>query len=110
MLKTSINIELHHNAIGHFSLVGHLVFDSISTLFSQYNELLKDSQQINCIVIDCTKLQRIDSAGLALLLDWKKQLKCKHKQLQLHSLPKQALALIQALHLQHFFNHNVTPT
>jgi anti-anti-sigma factor len=106
-----IQIELQYHADeAYFSLTGCLVFDSIAQIFKQYDILLKYSKTLHCIIIDCSQLEHIDSAGIALLLDWKQQLTCQQKQLRLQALSKQALALMQALNLQGFFDTDTTPT
>jgi len=83
---------------------GSVVFNSVSSLLRQWNQLNIDHKtnenQSFPIVVDCSSMDKIDSAGIALFLDWKRQ--CIDKGLSFHfrHLPEQARSLIEAYRLQ----------
>ena len=83
---------------------GELVFANVSNLLGQGNKHLKQynnqSQDNSSFVIDCTAMERIDSAGIALLLEWQRQFSSKNKNCRFQSLSQQAQALIEAYRLQ----------
>ena len=54
------------------SVSGMLVFSSVADLLEKGNECLKQHQS-DSLVIDCNAMDRIDSAGIALLLEWRRQ-------------------------------------
>ena len=81
---------------------GALVFASVSDLLEQGNQQLKQHQDESTFVINCKAMDRIDSAGIALLIEWQRQCKDKNKTCRFEALPKQAKALIEAYKLQSF--------
>ena len=52
-------------------LKGSLVFSTVSNLLSEGNQQLKQ-HQAESIQIDLSDVERVDSAGIALLLEWKR--------------------------------------
>ena len=84
-----------------YQLQGNLVYDSVTELIQQGSEAIKSNAKI--IQIDCKKLSRIDSAGIALLISWQRHSEQNKQKLQLNNLPEQALSLIKANKLDDFF-------
>lgn len=86
------------------SLSGDLVFSSVADLLEQGNTKLKQYLSQNpsssSFVIDCKEMERIDSAGIALLLEWQRQCKNAEKNCRFEGLSNQAQALIEAYRLQ----------
>ncbi len=86
------------------ALSGALVFGSVVDLSEQGNQHFKQyrdqHQGDSPFVIDCTGMERIDSAGIALLIEWQRQCKNDNKVCLFEGLPKQAQALIEAYRLQ----------
>ncbi len=82
-----------------YQLQGNLVYDSVTELIQQ--DLTNTDTEI--IKIDCSKLSRIDSAGIALFIRWQRHSEQNRKKLQLNNLPPQAISLIKANKLGNFF-------
>ncbi len=56
------------NTAGHLQLEGDLTFGTVSAVFRQADSILKSDTAPQCI--DLTSVNAVDSAGLALLLEW----------------------------------------
>ena len=83
-------------------LRGSLVFANVSELLEQGTSELRVQKnlQTNTLVIDCKGITRIDSAGIALLIEWKRWCKNHKKKCQINGLPNQAKSLIETYRLQ----------
>ncbi|WP_394754286.1 lipid asymmetry maintenance protein MlaB [Crenothrix sp.] len=73
-----------------FSVEGDLTFAAISARLTTLFAFLTPSKQIT---IDFTQVTSADSAGLALLIEWKKIARTNKSQLVLKNIPKQLLML-----------------
>lgn len=84
------------------SINGNLTFDSVNVLLDQGVQLIEQSNNSNKneFVIDCNDMQRIDSAGIALLMKWKKEINKLKQTCQFAGLSNQAKSLIQAYRLE----------
>jgi len=86
------------------TLSGALVFTSVADLLGQGNKHLKQYLELNpndsSFVIDCKAMERIDSAGIALLIEWQRQCTNDNKTCRFEGLAKQAQALIEAYRLE----------
>ncbi|MGK0271797.1 MAG: phospholipid transport system transporter-binding protein [Cocleimonas sp.] len=80
---------------------GSLVFANITSLLEKGCELIRQHQG-GSFVIDCSAVKRIDSAGIALLLEWQRQSQSRNKNAvcRFVELSSQAQSLIQAYRLQ----------
>ncbi len=77
-----------------FNLSGELTFSTVSSVLDKANSHI-NNLQANPIVIDFLKLDKIDSAGIALLLAWKRSCETNNKKLQINNAQKQAVSLIK---------------
>ena len=86
------------------TVIGELVFSNIANLHADSEALLKhhvaNSNEAESLIIDCKQMTRIDSAGIALLLEWQRQLIQLNKHCVFKDLSTQALSLISAYHLK----------
>ena len=86
------------------SVSGDLVFSNVADLLKEGNSLLKqhlaNGKDDLPFTIDCKEMTRIDSAGIALLLEWQRQFKNKNQNCLFQGLSSQAQALIEAYRLQ----------
>lgn len=86
------------------TLSGALVFSSVADLVEQGNQIFKkyrkEDQTESIFVIDCKAMERIDSAGIALLIEWQRQCKNHNASCRFEGLSNQAKALIEAYRLQ----------
>ena len=96
------NFELIKNESG-YQLQGSLTYDSVRDLIHQ--KLVVDGFNSDDIKINCERLVRIDSAGVALLIQWQRECEKYNKKLQLVALPYQAVSLLKANKLDDFFAH-----
>lgn len=93
------NIHLEKTEEGIFTLSGQLIFNTVSTLLNKSLLLMGDIAQEQPIVVDCSSLSHMDSAGIALLLDWKREASLLGKGIEFRQLPQQAKAIIHAARL-----------
>ena len=84
-----------------YQLQGNLMYDSIGEFIRRGSSLIRVDTKI--VQIDCQQLSRIDSAGIALLISWQRHCENNNNKLQLINLPQQAVSLIKANKLDHFF-------
>jgi phospholipid transport system transporter-binding protein len=75
---------------GEFSVAGHMTFAAISAQIATACAFLTPAKQI---IIDLAQVTAADSAGLALLVEWKKIARSHKSQLVLKNIPEQLLML-----------------
>jgi len=78
-------------ADGRASLTGPLTFETVARLFHALEQGSSGASQIG--QIDLAGVGAIDSAGLALLLEWQSRARSRGDQLELHSAPEGLLRL-----------------
>lgn len=88
---------------GNFILSGQFVFATLTQLLEQQVSFTDNDSKDGVVSIDCTAVSHLDSAGIALLLEWKKEALLQNKELVFRKLPKQAKAIISAAHLNEIF-------
>ena len=69
MAGYSNSATLEKVSLDHYLLKGELNFKSVPELWQQ-NKTRLFSNKLEKLTIDCSQLQRSDSSGLALLLEW----------------------------------------
>ena len=82
MNQATLTVIDNHNAV----LKGELAFNTVASLDKQGQAAINKTNLIN---IDLQKLERVDSAGLALLLGWLRQAKQKQCEIVFHNAPMQ---------------------
>lgn len=82
------------------AITGELVFANAAKLAEQGNQIIIDANQKDEIEFDCSEMKRIDSAGIALLLQWHREIKRKNKTCRYVGLRDQTKSLIQAYRLE----------
>lgn len=82
---------------GRFALHGDLDLEAVPGLLEESEPLFKryPFQQI-----DLGKVNRSDSMGVALLVEWLRQAKAQQRQLRYRNVPAQMMAIIQAAELE----------
>ena len=83
-------------------LKGRFVFTKAEKLLFLGNKLLSKVTE-SLIVINMDEVSRLDSAGIALLLEWKKFANKNNKNILLGGLNKQTSSLIATYKLQNLF-------
>ncbi len=91
-------IDVPQKADGTYILSGDLVYSTVAVFVKAEEALF--TQLVNDVVVDCSALKRVDSAGLSLLLEWKRECQKQQKQCSYESLPSQAVSLIETFKLQ----------
>jgi len=76
------------------SLTGELVYGTVSDIDVIAKNLLKKHPS-QSITIDCKNLSKLDSAGIALLIEWKRWCSNDQKQFKIINANQNALALIE---------------
>lgn len=84
-------------------LTGELTFSTASSLLAKGSSLL-DKITVNPLLINLDKVSRLDSAGIALLLEWKRDADKKDQQFLLGGTKEQATSLIETYKLQALFS------
>ena len=82
-----------------FCIHGNLVFLSVSDLLAKGNEQISQLD-VDTVQIDLSGIERIDSAGIALLLAWKRECLSVKKNCQFQGATPQAMSLIETYQLQ----------
>jgi len=85
------------------AITGDLVFANVTELVEAGKQHIQESLQSDigdAVEINCSELQRIDSAGIASLLEWQRQCGDADKACRFVGLTEQAESLIQAYRLQ----------
>ena len=82
------------------SVTGELVFASITDFLEQGNQFIQQHKNNDSFVINCEAMQRIDSAGIALLIEWHRQCANNDKPCQFAGLTHQAKSLIETYRLE----------
>jgi len=95
---TQIKSEIVKSEQG-MTVLGSLVFANITTLLEKGSGVIEQYQG-DSFVIDCTEMKRIDSAGIALLIEWQRQSKNCKIVCRFEGLSNQAQSLIKAYRLQ----------
>ena len=80
-------------------LKGDLVYANVSEVVKAGGTLLKNHKNDD-ILVNCADVNRLDSAGISLLLEWKRLCLQLNKKFQLEGLPQQAVSLIKTYKLK----------
>jgi len=83
--------RLETSADGRASLIGPLTFETVARLFRALEQAPPGSAPI--MQIDLAGVSAIDSAGLALLLEWQSRARSRGGQFELHNAPEGLLRL-----------------
>lgn len=88
------DVSLEPVAGGRYRLVGQLTFDTVPTLLESeaLRGVLADQTRIE---LDLSRVERGDSAGLALLVSWVRSARLQDKQLVLMGVSEQLSAMAQ---------------
>ncbi len=86
------NVEIIAQSKNSYQIKGNLIFDSIK---QSIIDALNFPNNIQTVTIDLQELSKIDSAGLALLIEWKKLAQIQQITLQFKHIPAQLKALVK---------------
>lgn len=85
-----IQAELQCQSAGRYRLVGELSFETVPGLMGAGEQLFQAAGEV---LLDLSQLERSDSAGLALLVNWLGQARQRQCQLRFQQIPEQLLRL-----------------
>jgi len=86
-------IVLKRRDDGSFALTGSLSFKNVTALRSQGIDLFSEA---DTLVVDLSDVQRSDSAGVALLVEWMRFARSQDKTISYLNIPQQMLAIVRA--------------
>ena len=81
-------VKIKQDESGIFHIYGELSFHTVQRLLGCGEEFFRDANEIK---INFTEVTHCDSAGLALLIEWKRFAEKSNKTIQFQSLSKQLL-------------------
>ena len=80
---------------GHFAISGELGFDTVNGLLQQSRDTLFADASAR-LELELGGVTRVDSAGLALLIEWMRMARSGNQAIYFHNLPEQLLAIARA--------------
>ena len=92
------NATLETLGNGAFRVNGDLDYESVTHLLAIDDQIF--SQPLEKIVVDLAGIGRTTSVGLALMLEWLRQARRKHKQIEFSNIPAQMLAMAKISQLE----------
>lgn len=75
-----------------FRVSGELSFDTVPEVLERSRDLFGRAERID---IDLSGVERSDSAGLALLVEWMREAERLHKPIQFLNIPPQMMAMVR---------------
>ena len=90
--KTPPTARIVSEGAGRFRIEGDINFDSVMPLLHRSRALFRDEERIR---LDFAGVVRINSAGLALLIEWMKEARQGSYLLEVSHLPVRLLAMIR---------------
>ena len=99
MTEATATIEVTEQGL---ALKGDFVYETVPDLVRVGEAGLK-KHTANDIIINCSDVNRMDSAGVSLLLEWTRFVSDSNKSIKLEAFPAQAKSLIETLKLNELF-------
>lgn len=87
-----MSLLINHQSDGQFAVEGDLTFTTIGAGLTKLFAFLDTAQHIT---VDFSKVNLVDSAALALLIEWRKYASQQKVQLVFKNIPKQLFMLAQ---------------
>ncbi len=87
------NVLLKRREDGCFILSGTLSFKTVPVIWRQGLDLFKEAPSL---MLDLSAIERSDSAGVALLIDWMRFARSHNKPISYFNMPQQMLAIVRA--------------
>lgn len=80
-------VQIEARGAGQYFLTGSLTFASVPSVYAQGNALFDEDAA--ALTLDLQGIERTDSAGLALLLEWLRNAQQKNKTIRFRNIPPQ---------------------
>ncbi len=87
------NIVLKRREDGCFILSGTLTFKTVPVIWRQGLDLFSEAPSL---MLDLSDIERSDSAGVALLVEWMRFARSHNKPISYINMPQQMLAIVRA--------------
>ena len=88
MTEDTSAVQLEKLSPGHYILKGQLSFKSVPELWKKNRSLLS-ADKSDTLDFDLSQLERSDSSGLALLVEWYREAEVQNKKITFFNLPTQ---------------------
>ena len=83
---------------GRFELSGEMSFDTVDRILRDSEAAFRNHESLE---VDFSRVDKADSAGLALLLEWKAQARRRSRTIDYVAIPGSILAIAQTTDVQH---------
>jgi phospholipid transport system transporter-binding protein len=75
---------------GHWRLSGELSFETVPAVLTRHPQIGNDAGELQ---VDLAGVTRADSAGVALLVEWRREAQRRRRTICFHNIPLQMLAI-----------------
>ena len=101
------NLEVTESSddTGRFMLAGVMDFDSVTLLNQRANELFP---KFGSIIIDLSGVTYVNSAGLALLLEWKRRAVLDKRSIRILSIPQKLINIARVSEIEDILSLQTT--
>lgn len=82
--------RLSNEGAGRFRLEGEVGFGTVMHLLNESRELFEHEERVR---LDLSGVERINSAGLALVIEWLREARHESKELEIHNPPAELMAM-----------------
>ena len=89
-----VNKAVIERSDGRFRISGELTFATVTPLLAESRGLFAGAG--HSIEVDLSRVERADSAGLALLIEWMRQARNQEQSIRFFNLPEQLMAIASA--------------
>jgi phospholipid transport system transporter-binding protein len=92
------DFELKDVGDGRFELIGEMSFGTVDRILRRSDDAFRNRQRLE---VDFSRVDKADSAGLALLLEWKAEARRLARQIDFVEIPESVLAIAQTTEVEH---------
>lgn len=102
---TTTTSQLQPRAGGDWTLDGELTFTTVPVLYQQARSAFAGSWPAT---IDLAGVVRVDSAGVALIIDWLRLARDSRQSMEIRNVPQHMLSIAQLCGVGHLLNNNAS--
>jgi len=96
-MRKNNKAELKQVDEGRYRLTGQLTFDTVPAVLDDSEDLFENS--VSSLEMDLQDVDRADSAGLALLMEWTRLARARSIDIRFVNIPEQMAAVARLTHL-----------
>jgi phospholipid transport system transporter-binding protein len=97
------SFELADRGNGHYALSGDMSFDTAEQILQASEKLFRQQKKIE---VDLGGVQRTDSAGLALMLEWTSRAKQDGVEINFAAIPDKVRAIAETAEVRHLLERD----